>query len=836
MKTRIVGLWAKPWLLPVGLLLFPPIGHGNELLTFDDLADGAGIPSGYGGLQWSNFAVISKQDPFCSDGYLAGMVSPPNVAYNPYGDNASLSSTNAFDLDSVYLTAAVLPSMSVEVVGYAGGNLVYDQVVMFTNAGPNFFTFNYLGVNQVNFIPIPNSQFVMDNLTVTLNSTNVSPPPPPPPPATNAPVPGEVDLGRLQVPSLGHQFAPWTNGLPPRQSGAQSVVLDYLVNQSQVPPGGATNLPVSANFDTNNQFVLTIAAPPGQRFLVHVPAGQSVSFEGQLEWQGSNVLDNGSGEFGTSAVSFNGLEGMAPGFGAQSAVLSQRHGCFGFNDIQSPFFTNDISFSSITLLATVPDTNARSGTLVYTPTSGNALAFYYTTSQTNDPGAFVSLVAATNGPEQELLTFDDVADGAGITNGYGGLAWNNFVVMGEQDPQSGGGYFAGVVSPPNVVYNPYGEEASLSSTNAFCFNSAYLTAAGSPSVSLAIEVQGWVGGNLAYDQTYVLTNTAPTFITFNYLGVNQVNFLPPSIGWFVMDNLTVTLNSTNVSVPAAPPTLVPAPVEGQVDLGQLQVPSLEHRFVPAQPWLPPWYPGAQSVVRDYLVDQRQVSPGGATNVPVSANFDTNDGFVLTLAAPPGERFQVHVPAGQSVRFAGLLDWSGTGGGAGIDGITTVSFDGLEGAPPPGYFAQSALLSQLHGYFGFNNIQSLAFTNDFSFTAITLSATVPDTYGDAGTRVYTPSGDNSLAFSYTTAQTNDPGPIVTLVPAAQPNALALGIAIPAMGKITRESNGDITVTFTGTLQSATMLTGPFVDVPGNPQGTYTIPKTSLGAQQYFRARQ
>jgi hypothetical protein len=49
------------------------------------------------------------------------------------------------------------------------------------------------------------------------------------------------------------------------------------------------------------------------------------------------------------------------------------------------------------------------------------------------------------------------------------------------------------------------------------------------------------------------------------------------------------------------------------------------------------------------------------------------------------------------------------------------------------------------------------------------------------------------------------------------------------------NGDVTVTFTGTLQTATAVDGTFADVTGNPQGTHTLPKGSLLAQQYFRAR-
>jgi len=48
-------------------------------------------------------------------------------------------------------------------------------------------------------------------------------------------------------------------------------------------------------------------------------------------------------------------------------------------------------------------------------------------------------------------------------------------------------------------------------------------------------------------------------------------------------------------------------------------------------------------------------------------------------------------------------------------------------------------------------------------------------------------------------------------------------------------GDVTVTFTGTLQAAPTAGGTFADVTGNPQGTYTLPKGSLPAQQYFRAR-
>ena len=53
-------------------------------------------------------------------------------------------------------------------------------------------------------------------------------------------------------------------------------------------------------------------------------------------------------------------------------------------------------------------------------------------------------------------------------------------------------------------------------------------------------------------------------------------------------------------------------------------------------------------------------------------------------------------------------------------------------------------------------------------------------------------------------------------------------------ITTAPNGDITLTFTGTLQSANDLNGPFSDVEGATSGTFTIQKASQITQKYFRS--
>ena len=195
-----------------------------------------------------------------------------------------------------------------------------------------------------------------------------------------------VDIGQVQSSTIGHHFSKFG------PLGRPNIVSDFLVDQDQSSGGGGVTKSFSANFDTNNQFVLTIAAPPGQKFLVQPPTGEAVRFLASMNWQGPYVLSNGPSYFGTVAVTFGGLEGEAPDFSSSRSVLSELHGFVGFNDIRSIAFSNVLAFTSITLTATVPSTNVGSGNWVYSPTRDNAFALSYRTSETNDPGRFVSIV------------------------------------------------------------------------------------------------------------------------------------------------------------------------------------------------------------------------------------------------------------------------------------------------------------------------------------------------------------------------------------------------------------------------------------------------------------
>ncbi len=92
----------------------------------------------------------------------------------------------------------------------------------------------------------------------------------------------------------------------------------------------------------------------------------------------------------------------------------------------------------------------------------------------------------------------------------------------------------------------------------------------------------------------------------------------------------------------------------------------------------------------------------------------------------------------------------------------------------------------------------------------------------------------LRFDITSAYEFTPGDgfayaiIGEVVLSAVPDTISPTVAISL------DLNGDAWVTFTGTLQSATNANGIFANVPGNPVGTYVIPKANLSTQQFFRA--
>lgn len=159
------------------LVLLAGVGDGlsqAQVITFEDAFQAVSYLD-YHGLSWNNFIFTSTAD-YPASGVLNGTVSGTNVAFNGFGNPASFSSTNAFDLNSAYLTADWRDQLHVEVQGYRGGSLVYDEAWNLDTTSPTLIDFNYLDVNQVTIITsggvnhgygADGTQVVMDNLTVT---------------------------------------------------------------------------------------------------------------------------------------------------------------------------------------------------------------------------------------------------------------------------------------------------------------------------------------------------------------------------------------------------------------------------------------------------------------------------------------------------------------------------------------------------------------------------------------------------------------------------------------------------------------------------------------------
>jgi hypothetical protein len=154
------------------------------IITFDDLGDtptGLYIPDGYSGLNWADMweldgETINAYYGISASGYANGVVSPNNVAYNYNGYNASASSATPFNLVSGYFTGAFNNNLNLQVLGYNGATLLYNQTYIVNVTGPSYVLLNMNNITKVTFSSSggynaglsygSGTQFVLDNLTI----------------------------------------------------------------------------------------------------------------------------------------------------------------------------------------------------------------------------------------------------------------------------------------------------------------------------------------------------------------------------------------------------------------------------------------------------------------------------------------------------------------------------------------------------------------------------------------------------------------------------------------------------------------------------------------------
>lgn len=172
----------KLFLLPLSVLTLLALStvsaRSQTVITFDDLRlTGVGeyLPNGYQGLDWNNFYCLNGVLVTTNDGLHYGIVSGSNVAFNAGGDPAQIDSVGTnFNFLGAYFTGLWNSNLNVQVEGFNGTNLIYDQTLVASATNPTLVTFDYLNIDRLYFDSYGGEtafgfdygpEFVMDNFT-----------------------------------------------------------------------------------------------------------------------------------------------------------------------------------------------------------------------------------------------------------------------------------------------------------------------------------------------------------------------------------------------------------------------------------------------------------------------------------------------------------------------------------------------------------------------------------------------------------------------------------------------------------------------------------------------
>jgi MYXO-CTERM domain-containing protein len=148
----------------------------------------AEIPNGYGGFQWDPFFFVMDAATYFVNpsGYLNGLVSGKNVAYNAFVNDVSFwVASGTFALKGLYLTAAWNDGLNVDITGYLGNSAVHTATVVVNANAPTHVLLNWSGVDKVEFHSYGGvnagyggygTQFALDDLDVEVKGAPVPEP------------------------------------------------------------------------------------------------------------------------------------------------------------------------------------------------------------------------------------------------------------------------------------------------------------------------------------------------------------------------------------------------------------------------------------------------------------------------------------------------------------------------------------------------------------------------------------------------------------------------------------------------------------------------------------
>src|SRR6266568_3514952 len=321
MMKSIRTLLVTQTVLTLGGLAF---ANTNSLVTFDDLtptASGLAVPANYASLNWSNFFYLDGVNYAGNpSGFQAGVISSNNVAYNASANPASIVG-GLFDLNSAYLTAAWNDNLEVEAKGYIGGVLSYDQTYTLSATARTLIQFNYLGVDQVDFVSSGGSHhagyngtgtnFMMDNVDLTLY-------------IASSPI-GQVQNG-------GFESGTFTNWMQSGNLDGTDVVTD--TNYVHSGTYGAQFGPAGSLGFISQMLATTPGASYVLSFSLGSPDGLTPN-EFLVSWNGATLFD----QTNLPAIGWTNLQFSVTATGSTAIVQ------FGFQDDPTYLSLDDISLA-----------------------------------------------------------------------------------------------------------------------------------------------------------------------------------------------------------------------------------------------------------------------------------------------------------------------------------------------------------------------------------------------------------------------------------------------------------------------------------------------------------
>lgn len=127
------------------------------------------IPSGYVGLNWSNFVMAHRKfyDP---EGYRNGTMSGEFLAYNGSGHPAAISRDEPFDFLGGYFAASTLRAEgeTLIITGWQRDQQVYSESLPLSALGPIYLAADFRGVTRLEFHTAHFWQFTADDLAFRL--------------------------------------------------------------------------------------------------------------------------------------------------------------------------------------------------------------------------------------------------------------------------------------------------------------------------------------------------------------------------------------------------------------------------------------------------------------------------------------------------------------------------------------------------------------------------------------------------------------------------------------------------------------------------------------------